>query len=342
MKIRVYEVNTTTAWSEFWDLPKGIYTGDPYYRSQSQAMIEGSLFRADFAGRQTVWLASDDGRGVARVVARLSPTLTDDNGRPVGMLGFFEAMNIPDAMRSLFVAAVGWLRAHQAGLIVGPMDGDTWHRYRLNLGPFDLPLFPLEPYNPPFYAALWEVAGFVTLQEYHSKFVKDPAAAAEALEPFRQRVLRQGGNLRRLDRKKRFTEELRLIYDLSLRIFAGNFLYSAIQWPEFQQMYAPFEAVLDADFIWFSRDATGHDVGFVFGYPDEHGSVNVKTLGVVPERRGTGLAAALMQRFYAMAGEKGYKRVNLCLIRQGNPAERLDAGFGQLLRRYRLYRYGHD
>jgi GNAT superfamily N-acetyltransferase len=341
MKTRVGEVNTATAWSEFWDLPTGIYTGDPYYLSPGQAMMEASLFRAAFAGRQTVWLARDAGRVVARVVARWSPTLTDDKGGPVGMLGFFEAMNNPDAVRSLFVAAVAWLRAHQAGLIVGPMDGDTWHRYRLNLGPFDMPPFLLEPYNPPFYAALWEGAGFVPLKEYHSKFVRDPAAAAAALEPFQQRVLRQGGNLRRLDRK-RFTEELRLIYDLSLRIFAGNFLYSAIPWPEFQQMYAPFASVLDADFIWFSRDATGHDVGFVFGYPDEHGSVNVKTLGVVPERRGTGLAAALMQRFYAMAGEKGYKRVNLCLIRQGNPAERLDAGLGQFLRRYRLYRYGHD
>ena len=266
MKTRVREVNTAAAWSEFWDLPNEIYRGDPYYRSPSQAMIEASLFRADFEGRQTVWLASDGGRGVARVVARLSPTLTDDNGRPVGMLGFFEAMNNLDAVRSLFVAAVAWLRAHQAGLIVGPMDGDTWHHYRLNLGPFDMPPFPLEPYNPPFYAALWEAAGFVPLEEYHSKFVRDPAAAAEALEPFQQRVLRQGGELRRLDRK-RFTEELRLIYELSLRIFAGNFLYSAIPWPEFQQMYAPFESGLDTDFIWFSRDATGHDVGFVFGYP---------------------------------------------------------------------------
>ena len=76
--------------------------------------------------------------------------------------------------------------------------------------------------------------------------------------------------------------------------------------------------------------------------PDADGSVNVKTLGVVPERRRTGLAAALMQRFYAMAVQKGYNRVNLCLMRKGNAAERLDAGLGQLLRRYRLYCYGHD
>jgi GNAT superfamily N-acetyltransferase len=257
------------------------------------------------------------------------------------MLGFFEAINHPDAVCALFAAAVVWLRAQKAGLIVGPMDGDTWHRYRLNLGPFDRPPFWLEPYNPPFYAALWEAAGFVPLEEYHSKFVSDPVSATTALEPFQQRVIRQGGELRRLDRT-RFTDELRLIYDLSLHIFASNFLYSAIPWPEFQQMYAPLESRLDSDFIWFGREATGHDAGFVFGYPDADGSVNVKTLGVVPESRRTGLAVALMQRFYAMAAQNGYKRVNLCLISKGNASGRMDAGLGQPLRRYRLYHYGHD
>ena len=236
MKTMVCEVNTATEWSEFLDLPTRIYTGDPYYRSPSQGMIEANLFRSDFEGRQTVWLASDGGLGVARVVARLSPTLIDENGRPVGMLGFFEAINNPYAVHELFAAAVVWLRAHKAGLIVGPMDCDTWHRYRLNLGPFDMPTFLLEPYNLPFYAALSEAAGFVPLEEYHSKFVSDPVAVTTALEPFQQRVIRQGGELRRLDRT-RFTDELRVIFELSLRIFASNFLYSAIPWSEFQKMY---------------------------------------------------------------------------------------------------------
>jgi GNAT superfamily N-acetyltransferase len=341
MKTRVYEVNTATEWAEFWDLPKGVYTGDPYYRSPVQAMIEASLFRANFKGRQTVWLASGGGRGVARVVARLSPNLMDDSGRPVGMLGFFEAIDQPDAVHALFASAVAWLRAHQAGLIVGPMDGDTWHRYRLNLGPFDMPPFWLEPYNPPFYAAFWKGAGFVPLEEYHSKFVSDPVAATTALEPFQQRFIRQGGELRRLDRT-RFNDELRVIYELSLRIFTSNLLYSAIPWSEFQQMYAPFESRLDTNFIWFGRDATGQDTGFVFGYPDAAGSVNVKTLGVLPESRRTGLAPALMQRFYAMAVQNGYQRVNLCLISKGNASDRMDAGLGQPLRRYRLYHYEHN
>jgi GNAT superfamily N-acetyltransferase len=337
----VCEVNAAAEWSEFWTLPTRVYAGDSHYRAPSQATTEANLFRSDFKEQQSVWLAGGGGHGVARVVARLSPTLKDDDGSPVGMLGFFEAENDAEVVRGLFDAACRWLRGRGANLIVGPMDGDTWHRYRLNLGPFEVPPFLLEPYNPSYYAALWEASRFEPLEEYHSKTVVEPGRAASALEPFLQRVVQKGNVLRRLERA-RFAEELRVFYELSLRIFSENFLYSAIPWPEFQQMYMPLESQLDPDFIWFAKDPSGRDVGFVFGYPDVDGVVNTKTLGVVPESRRTGLAAALIQRIYAMTVQKGYRRVNLCLIREGNASDRLDAGLGQLIRHYRLYRYRHD
>jgi GNAT superfamily N-acetyltransferase len=341
MNPTVSEVNAAAEWSEFWALPTRVYAGDSHYRTPSQTTAEANLFRSDFKDHQSVWLASGGGHAVARVVARLSPTLTDDDGSPVGMLGFFEAENDLNIVRGLFDSACRWLHGRGARLIVGPMDGDTWHRYRLNLGPFEAPPFLLEPYNPPYYGALWEASGFEPLEEYHSKTVVEPGMAASTLEPFLQRVIQQGNVLRRLERAQ-FAEELCVFYELSLRIFAGNFLYSRIPWPEFRQMYTPLESQLDNDFIWFAKDPSGHDVGFVFGYPDVDGTVNAKTLGVVPESRRTGLAAALIQRIYAMAAQKGYRRVNLCLIREGNASDRLDAGRGQLIRRYRLYRYRHD
>ena len=60
------------------------------------------------------------------------------------------------------------------------MDGDTWHRHRLNVGPFDDPPFLLEPYNPPYYPEIWEEAGFQVLARYFSKQV-DPAAVVAHL-----------------------------------------------------------------------------------------------------------------------------------------------------------------
>ncbi|MHC5032515.1 MAG: hypothetical protein ACYTGU_16830, partial [Planctomycetota bacterium] len=37
------------------------------------------------------------------------------------------------------------------------------------------------------------------------------------------------------------------------------------------------------------------------------------------------------------AAEKGLRRGNLCLLREGRPAGRFDTGCGRVFRRYRLY-----
>ena len=123
------------------------------------------------------------------------------------------------------------------------MDGDTWHRYRLNVGPFDDPPFLLEPYNPPWYEPLWTANGFAVLERYFSKRV-DPATVVAYLEGKARDALGAGYKLRRLD-PSRFQAELGVIYELSRRIFARNFLYTEISEDEFVRLYAGARALID-------------------------------------------------------------------------------------------------
>jgi hypothetical protein len=112
------------------------------------------------------------------------------------------------------------------------MDGDTWHRYRLNAGPWEAPPFLLEPYNPPYYLALWEENGFALLDRYFSQRVDATAVVAHCAGRAEQ-ALALGYRLRPLD-LGRFEDELRTLYRLSIAIFAGNYLYSPIEgasWP---------------------------------------------------------------------------------------------------------------
>ncbi len=299
-------------------------------------------------------------------MARLSPSLRDGAGRPYGILGFFEALDRPAAVSSLFDEAAGWLRQTGAGPIIGPMDGDTWHRYRLNVGPFDDPPFLLEPYNPPFYPALWERQGFEVLERYFSKQV-DPKAVVRHLEERHRTALAAGYRLRRLD-PRRFEEELRLIYRLSIAIFSRNFLYTGISEPEFLELYAGSKPLLDPDLVWFAHAPHAPDnepVGFLFAYPDRFkavaamrgrrsflaklrfllhrnavDAVDFKTLGVLPAHRRSGLAAALMYQGHRKALDKGYRLANHCLFREGNPSGDMDGGAGRVLRRYHLYQLG--
>ena len=49
-------------------------------------------------------------------------------------------------------------------------------------------------------------------------------------------------------------------------------------------------------------------------------AINLKSLGVLPDHRRSGLASALMYSGYKTAFDRGYRRVNLCLILDGNPS----------------------
>jgi len=351
------------AFAAFLDIPDEVYAGDPSWNATPRVDVFESLLRPEFAGRQRALVAAVDDEPFARLVARRSPTLKDAEGRPYGLLGFFEArQGAPEAVAALFAEAVAWLRDTGAGPILGPMDGDTWHRYRLNVGPWDEPPFLLEPYNPPWYEELWTANGFEVLERYYSKRV-ETATVVSHLEGKAGAALAAGYKLRPLD-PSRFKAELGVIYELSRRIFACNFLYTEIPRAEFVKLYAGARSLLDPDLVLFARSPEGEDVGFLFAYADRFravaamrgqrgllaklrylrhrkqvDAVDFKTLGVLPEHRRSGVAAALFHEGHRRALERGYRRANHCLYKEGNPSGDLDGGAGTLLREYRLYEW---
>ena len=350
----------------FLDLPRTIYRNDPHYTAPFRASVVASLGRPEFLGRQQALVSMEGGAAVARLVARVSPVLEDEDGRPIGMISFFEALDRMDGVRPLFAAALAWLRDQGANTVVGPMDGDTWHRYRLSVGPFEEPPFLMEPYNPSYYPALFEACGFGLLEKYYSLRVDDADAAARALAPRLNRVLDAGYRLETL-RKDRFEKELTRIHRLSRTLFRGNFLFSDIDQESFLQLYAGSKSLIDDDLVLFAVAPDGRDAGFLFSLLDRQRAVkamrgstsllaklrffllkdrvdtlNLKSLGVLEEHRRIGLGAALMHCAYARARDRGLAHVNLCLIKQDNPSGRLDGGLGRQLRRYHLYRFAGD
>jgi GNAT superfamily N-acetyltransferase len=350
----------------FLSLTKKIYRNDDNYCFPAPESVLASLLRPDYQGHQIILLADENGRSQVRIVARISNALKDSGGKPFGMLGFFEAINNQDAVNLLFDNAVSWLKENGAGRIIGPMNGDTWHKYRINAGPFDKPPFLMEPYNKDYYEKLWLDYGFQKLEEYYSSFVEDVAAAKKNTDRFTKRVLSRGYKLRPINMSM-FEKELAVIYKISTEIFAGNFLYTHISLDEFLSLYNGVESILDKDFIWFMQSRQEEDIGFVFAFPDRMHAVrsmkgkrnlaaklrffclknrtdtiNIKSLGIVPAYQRTGAAVALMNCIYGKTLEKGYTRNNLCLIRKGNPSGRMDGGQGKILRRYHLYELNKD
>ena len=321
----------------FHSLVTAAYASEPAGTAPARERVDRGLARPEFASRQAVFVALDGDTPVARVVARESPQLLDSYGRPTGMLGFFEALDRQDAADAVFRAAIAWLRARGITRIVGPIDGDTWHRYRVNVGPYDRAPFPLEPWNPRFYGTLWERAGFRPLESYSSKWIDDVARLLPGLEAGAQRSQSRGVRIRGLD-ASRVDAELAVVHEISSEIFRDAFLYTPITREEFLGMYRGIERMLDPGLVVFAVAPDGREVGFVFAYADPaQRAVHYKTIGVLADWRRAAVAAALSQHVYSNALAQGLPAGNHALMRDDNRSQAMDQGLGDVFRRYVLY-----
>ena len=339
--LRVVDASAETSAQReaFHSLLPAVYAAQPPGTAPARDRIERGIVRPEFGSRQAVFVAVDGDRPLARVIARESPQLRDGNGRPIGMLGFFEAFDHPEASTAVLRQGVDWLHTRGIAQIVGPMDGDTWHRYRVNVGPFERPPFPLEPWNPRYYASLWERAGFRALESYSSKWIDDVAGLLPGLEAGVTRSESRGVRIRGLD-PARLQAELSVVHEISSEIFSDAFLYTPISREEFLAMYQGVERMLDPRLVVFAVDPDGRDVGFVFAYADKaQGAVHYKTIGVRAEWRRAAVAAALSHHVYSSAIAQGLRAGNHALMRDDNRSQALDQGLGDVFRRYVLYEW---
>lgn len=323
--------------ADFHAVATAAYASEPPGSAPQPAAVDRQIEAAP--GPQRAFVAHTQDGPAARLLARISERLRDDHDKPTGMLSFVEALNDPEAAAALFRAAAGWLRDQGAGRIVGPLDGDTWHRYRVNVGPFTRPRFPLEPWNPSYYRQLWERSGFRVLESYSSKWIEDVGSLLPGLEKGLQRSRERGIRIRGLD-TSRIPEELALVHELSSAIFQDAFLYTPIAREEFLALYAGMERMLDPDLVLFAENDAGQAVGFVFAYADPpRRAVHYKTIGVHPDWRRSAAAAALSHAVYSAALGKGLPNGNHALMRDDNRSQALDQGLGDVFRRYLLYEW---
>ncbi len=354
MKIRKLDP-VKGAHSDFFSLTARVYAADPFFIRSPQETEVKALFDPAYAGRQAAFIVEQDGCVQARCVARLA------DAPEMGSIGFFEAFNDREASRHVLMAAEDWLRSRGVKRVLGPMDGDTWHRYRFAVEPLQAAPFLKEPWNPPYYPALWEACGYTVVDRYLSTRIANPVEAAANLAPYQRRIRRQGYSLRPLD-ASRLTDELTLMHRLSVQIFAGNRHYTPIPLDSFLHLYDGIGPLLVPGLCQFCCAPDGNLAGFVFCYPDYADAVRamrgrrdwlakgrflwgrrratrvcIKSLGCLPAYRGTGVGPALMGLAFEQTVARGYGEALMCLMHEVNDSRRLDGGTSEPFRQYVLF-----
>jgi GNAT superfamily N-acetyltransferase len=252
-----------------------------------------------------------------------------------GVLGHYYAATAA-AGEVVLQEACRRLEGEGCSMAVGPMDGNTWERYRLVTERGTEPPFLLEPDNPDDWPAHFAAAGFAPIARYCSALCGDLSGD---VPPLRDGCV----NIRRIDLSK-FTEELERVLHLSLLCFAENPFYMPISEADFLSLYAPARAFVRPELVLLA-EKEGELVGFIFAVPDllrkMHGeavdTVVVKTTAVHPDHAGQGLGGHLMARVHQGARECGFRRAIHALFHEDNFSGRISRHTARIIRRYALF-----
>jgi GNAT superfamily N-acetyltransferase len=262
-------------------------------------------------------------------------------GERLGLIGHCAAANAAGASR-LFEAACARLASAGCTLALGPMDGSTWHRYRLITERGSEPAFFLEPDNTDDWPGLFEGSGFTALAHYHSALCEDLAVVPVA-DAVAQRLRESGFTLRPIH-LEHIDAELGALWKLATDAFAGNFLYTPISEGEFRAMYAPLLPVMKPELVLIAEHE-GQAVGFTFAVPDllqarRGRAVDTfvfKTIGVASRMSRRGIGKWMFDATIAAARALGFRRAIFALFHADNPSGRLAHAGGRDFRRYTLY-----
>ena len=240
-----------------------------------------------------------------------------------GYIGCFE-MNDKDSGRRQLEEYVKQLTNAGHKRIIAPINGDTWHTYRLMSWSGDEPAFPFEPSNPLWYNDVYTEFGFKPLKSYRSdkfsmKLVEPPSYKDKELS-FRN--YRDG--------------DLKLIYDISLHGFDENFLYDDISFEEFSKLYQPVLPMIDEELV-VVAEVDNAPVGFMFSFA-AGSKLILKTMAVLPEYRSMGIGAKMFHHILLTGQRKNMQTAIAALIAEGNNSHKIASKYGsEKIREYTLY-----
>jgi hypothetical protein len=222
-------------------------------------------------------------------------------------------------------------RDEGAQAVIGPMDGDTWHSYRLVSESDGRPPFLMEPVGKPHDSAAFATAGFAPISTYFSASVPTADVAGRG-QPNTDGITIEAWD--GTDPEALFGQ----VHALSCAAFARNPFYKPIDLADFLPMYLPFVPMMRRELILFARDDAGALAGFLFGIPNyaegpKPTSAILKTYASL--KKGAGFA--LSSQFYAAADALGFTTVIHALMHDDNlSALRSGANGATVFRRYAL------
>ncbi|WP_088240600.1 hypothetical protein [Calothrix rhizosoleniae] len=370
-KFEIKAVSTDFERATFLDIPGKIYQNDPNWvppirSSIAKQLVPDSPFLEYGQFQQFIAVESGSAEPMGRIVAAINQRFIAQEGKNIGLFGYFECVENFAVAQGLLETACQWLRDRGMIEVRGPINLSTHNSCLFLVDGFDSPPMMMMPYNPAYYPQFIEQAGWQKAKDaYAYDFPLDSSLSAKFAKGYRI-ACKSGITFRPIHTKgEEFTRDCRSLYQLFTTAFANNWSSTPRTEEEFLQEAQDLQQLVDPDVFPIAED-NGKMIGFWMGLPDynialKHVSGKLNWLGMLkflwyrrqidqgrviaiaslPEYRRKMVPLALI--YLGMQGgiKKGkpYKRAELSWVWEDNyPSRKLiETAGGKIYKTYRIY-----
>jgi len=353
---------------EFVELPYVLYRNDPYWVPPLRIAVKELLDRRKhpfYANAEAeFFLARRKGETVGRIAAIIDHAHNRFHGENAGFFGFFECINDTAVAQAILNRAREWVFDRGARFIRGPVNPSTNYECGLLVEGFDSSPMVMMTYNPPYYSQLMEGAGLRKAKDLLAYSHHAQKIDQKKIDHVAGLALKKGVRVRPINVKD-FANEVERVWKVYSAAWSRNWGFVPMSREEFFQMGKEMKQILKPELVLLG-EVGENVVGFALALPDinqalkpARGSllptgllkilyyqrlikrVRVLALGVVEERRASGLAAAFYATLVRNARELGYGECEMSWILEDNVLmnRSLEVMGAKRYKTYRIYEW---
>ena len=269
----IFPVNTPAEKRIFMYFPYLFYRNDPAWipplrdevRKQFDPKHNPFLDHCDFQ----LFLLRDGKKVIGRIAAFVDTLAADFWEERIGLFGYFECVDDPEAAVLLLNAAKEWLDAKGCSRMRGPWSFVS-QEWGMVVDGYEPSPVIMAPYNPPYYNDFLTSFGLQKVKDLLCWYI----SIAEGYQ-IPERIIRRtdrvaarwGIRVREIDIDS-YDREVQILIELSNASIIDNWGYSPVTEAEAQAMARDLKAVIQPKGVLFAEDRDGNPVGFAIALPD--------------------------------------------------------------------------
>ena len=253
--IEIVAVEGGSALKDFIDLPWKIYAGYPNWvpplKKEVRRLLDPLKHPFWEFSERILFLARRGSETVGRIAGVIDRHYNEFHNEKMGIWGFFECADDPEAAAALFSSVETWLRQKGMTFMRGPLSPSTNYETGLLIEGFNYPPALMMAYTPPYYPALVESCGFSKEKDLLAFLIAGDYRLPEWMDRLADKIAKKKGVQIRLFRPKEEDAEFALIREIYNDSWSANWGFVPLSENEMKDIQKSVMEFTDPDLAFF-------------------------------------------------------------------------------------------